>query len=102
MAVIPGSRLTINDTTPQRLDEDETDYNPNTAAGPLKFGRVCSYYVDGSFHLGGTVSVTNSGGNRGALYPAGFYSRPLSGTDQIWLVAPSGQTIHVERDTTGA
>jgi hypothetical protein len=105
MAVVPGTSLTINDTTPQRIDVDESDYNPNSSAGEQRYGRVCSFKVDAAFHLGGNSTVRNAAGIgtvRGALFDGGFYSWPLSGTDQLYLIAPSGQTIHVERATTGA
>jgi hypothetical protein len=104
MAVVPGTQLTINDTTPQRIDSLETDYNPNTSAGAQRYGRVVNFYVNAPFHLGGDNTVRHTAGEgtvRGALYPAGFYSRTLLGTDQVWLIAPSGETITVERDTGG-
>lgn len=105
MALVPGTQLVIDDETPQRVDEDESDYNPGTPAGSQKFGRVVSYHVNAAHHVGGDDTVSHTAGVdrvRGALYPAGFYSRSLLGTDQLWIIAPSGETVTVERDTAGA
>jgi hypothetical protein len=61
---VSGGQITVTDSTPVKLTvAAETDYSSGysviaTTSGPLHFG---------------PSNVANSGGNRGALHPAGTY-----------------------------
>jgi hypothetical protein len=90
---VSGGQLSVTSAEPLELTiPAEADYSMGysllaTTSGPLHFG---------------ASNVANSGGNRGALHPAGTYPfNNLGPGDRIHVIAPAGQTVTVERLLVG-
>lgn len=102
MALVPGTPLTVTDSSPIQADTVvEADARPGVATFERQYGNTLTIVTDGPVHLGGSSAVTNSGPNRGALVPAGVWPIDLSGSDHVWLIAPTGATVTVERFQVG-
>lgn len=103
MALKPGLQLTVDSSSAQQVDgfaEGDASGGGNNAAA--LYGQTVAFIPSAPVHLGGTSSVANTGANRGALLPGGFlYSIDLKKDDHVYLIAPAGQTVTVERFQVG-
>lgn len=98
MATVPGSQLSVGDTTPLQLDPvAETDSSGSSNRAAANYGSSVIVSTSAPLHFGGANTVSNSGGARGTLLPAGVYSFDLYGNSHLWVIAPTGQTVTVER-----
>ena len=89
MAIKPTAQLTVTSSTPVKLNVDsESDY---------RSGSSLLITTSGPLHYGGTSAVTNSGANRGSLHPAvTVWPVRLDPGEDLYVIAPSGQTVTVE------
>jgi hypothetical protein len=86
-------QLSVDDTTPKEITVvSDSDY---------QMGHSVLITTSGLLHFGPS-GVTNTGGSRGALHPAGTYPfNNLGPGNRIYVVAPAGQTVTVERLLVG-
>lgn len=85
MAIKPR-QIVATDSQPQEITQPDTD---------MSIGQTVAFVSSAPAHYGhGTVA--NTGADRGALWPAGFYSFDLPPNNRLFVIAPSSQTVTLE------